>query len=108
MAQTAPQLTVIIQQFRQELEKAGIHAEKILLYGSQRWDTAEEGSDIDLIIISPDWAPFNRRERLELLGIIAARLLEPIQAQGWTPQEIADEKISLFWQEILERESIAV
>jgi hypothetical protein len=90
------------------LEQAGIHCEQILLYGSQRWNTAQEGSDIDLIVISPDWARFNRRERLELLGIIAARLLEPIQAQGWTPQEIASQQISPFWQEILEREAVAV
>lgn len=108
MAQTTPKLTAIIQQFRQALEQAGIHCEQILLYGSQRWHTAQEGSDIDLIVISSDWARFNRRERLELLGIIAARLLEPIQAQGWTPQEIVSQQISLFWQEILEKESVVV
>jgi predicted nucleotidyltransferase len=108
MAQTTPELAVIIKKFRRELEKAGIHPERILLYGSQRWNTAEEGSDIDLIVISSDWSQFNQRERLELLGIVAARLLEPIQAQGWTPQEIANQQISPFWQEILEREAIVV
>ena len=108
MAQTTPELAAVVKKFRQELEKAGIHPEQILLYGSQRWNTAEEGSDIDLIVISPDWVQFNRRERLELLGVIAARLLEPIQAQGWAPQEIADQQISPFWQEILEREAVVV
>ena len=108
MAQTTPELTAIIARFRQELEKVGIHCEQILLYGSQRWDTAAEGSDIDLIVISPDWAPLNGRERLELLGVVAARLLEPIQAQGWTPEEVATRQIGLFWQEILEREAVVV
>jgi predicted nucleotidyltransferase len=55
MAQTAPQLTNIIKKFQNELEKAGIRCEQILLYGSYRWDTAVEGSDLDLIVISPDW-----------------------------------------------------
>ena len=108
MAQTTPELTAIIARFRQELEKVGIHCEQILLYGSHRWATAAEGSDIDLIVISSDWARFNRRERLELLGIVAARLMEPIQAQGWTPQEVATQQISPFWQEILEREAVII
>ncbi len=108
MAQAAPQLTSIIKKFQNELEKAGIRCEQILLYGSYRWDIAVEGSDIDLIVISPDWAAFNRRERLEFLGVIAARLLEPIQAQGWTPQEIATQQISQFWLEILNKEAVTV
>ncbi len=106
MAQATPELTAIIERFRQALEEAGIHCEQVLLYGSQRWDTATEGSDIDLIVVSPDWAPYSWRERSELLGVIAARLLEPIQAQGWTPQEIADRQIGTFWQEILEKEAV--
>lgn len=108
MAQTTPELAVIIKRFKQELERGGIRCERILLYGSQRWDMAEEGSDIDLIVVSPDWVSLSRRERLEMLGMIAARLLEPIQAQGWTPQEIATQQVSRFWQEIIEKEAIAI
>jgi hypothetical protein len=91
-----------------EVEDQGIRCQQILLYGSQRWGTADESSDIDLIIISSDWAPLNWRERLELLGIAAARILQPIQAQGLTPQEIADRQIGSFWQSSLEKEAIIV
>ena len=108
MAQIAPELAAVIERFRESLEKAGIRCEQILLYGSQARGAAQEGSDIDLIVISPDWEPFNWRERLELMGVVAARLLEPIQAQGLTPQEIANRQIGTFWQEILEREAVAV
>ncbi len=88
MAQTTPQLEQIIQRYRAQLEKMGIHPERILLYGSQATGTAREGSDIDLIVISGDWKKYNHRERLELLGVASARILEPVQAQGFTPNEI--------------------
>jgi uncharacterized protein len=108
MVGTTSELAAIADQFQRELEKMGIHSQKILLYGSQRWGTAEEGSDIDLIVVSPDWASYNWRERLELLGVVAARLLQPIQAQGLTPEEISSREISSFWQEILDREAVAL
>lgn len=87
MAQTTPQLEQIIQRYRAQLEKMGIHPERILLYGSQATGTAREGSDIDLIVISGDWKKYNYRERLELLGVASARNSEPVQAQGFTPNE---------------------
>ena len=62
------ELVAQIKRFRESLEKAGIRQQQVLLYGSQRHGTATEGSDIDLIIISPDWDPLSRRERLELLA----------------------------------------
>ena len=67
----------------------GIRSEQVLLFGSQAKGTAHEGSGIDLLIISSAWAPYGERERLELLGIAAARILELVQARGATPDEIA-------------------
>jgi hypothetical protein len=36
-----------------------------------------------------DLARLNLRERLEVLGVAAARLLVPIQAREYTPDEMA-------------------
>lgn len=80
----------------------GIHAEEIMLFGSQVTGSAREGSDIDLIVISNDWENLNQRERLELLGIAAARILEPVQAQGFTPAEISSRMLPHFWERIIE------
>jgi predicted nucleotidyltransferase len=71
----------------------GIRPARILLYGSQATGTAREGSDLDLIVISADWRKYNQRQRLELLGIAAARILEPVQAQGFTPSEIRRKQV---------------
>jgi predicted nucleotidyltransferase len=78
------------------------------VYGSQASGTAREGSDIDLIVISGDWQKYNQRQRLELLGIAAARILEPIQAQGFTPTEIRQRKITPFWEQVMKEQAIKV
>jgi len=75
MAQTTPELRQIVQRYCDQLEKMGIHPEKVMLYGSQATGTAREGSDIDLIVISSDWKKFNQRVRLEILGVASARIL---------------------------------
>jgi predicted nucleotidyltransferase len=108
MAQTTPELDQIIHRFRGQLGKLGIHAEQVLLYGSYANGAAREGSDIDLIVISKDWQNLNMRERLELLGVAAARILEPVQAQGFTPAEISQRKIMPFWEHIIKEQAIAV
>lgn len=86
----------------------GIRPVRILLYGSQATGKAREGSDIDLIIISEDWKKYNHRQRLELLGIASARIMEPIQAQGFTPNEIKNKKITPFWEQIIKEQAVVV
>ncbi len=101
MAEATPELKQIIQRFCAQLEKMGIHPEKVMLYGSQAAGTAREGSDIDLIVISRDWEGYSPRQRLEMLGVAAARILEPVQAQGFTPDEISQNQITPFWAHTL-------
>jgi predicted nucleotidyltransferase len=86
----------------------GIHIERVMLYGSQATQTAQDGSDIDLIIISPDFAPYNQRKRLEMLGVAAVRILESVQANGFTPLEIEKRQLMPFWDQILREQAIAV
>jgi predicted nucleotidyltransferase len=86
----------------------GIRPARVLLYGSQATGTAHEGSDIDLIIISGDWKKYNHRERLELLGIASARIMEPVQAQGFTPSEIRMKKVMPFWEQIIKEQAIVI
>ncbi len=106
MAQTTPELKQIVQRFCAQLEKMGIRPEKVMLYGSQATGRAREGSDIDLVVISRDWEGYSQRERLEMLGVAAARILEPIQAQGFTPDEISKNQITPFWAHVLKEQAI--
>jgi len=108
MAQTTPELKQIVRRFCAQLEKMGIRPEKVMLYGSQVTGTAREGSDIDLIVISSDWQKYSQRERLEILGIASARILEPVQAQGFTPAEISKNQIMPFWAHVLKEQAIVI
>jgi hypothetical protein len=44
----------------------------------------------------------NLRERLEVLGIAAVRIMRPVEAKGYTPEEIEMTSQASFLKEILE------
>jgi predicted nucleotidyltransferase len=86
----------------------GIRVDSVMLFGSQAAGIAHEGSDIDLIVVSHDFAPYSQRERLEMLGVAAARILEPVQANGFTPGEIESHQLMPFWDQVLREQAIAI
>lgn len=77
----------VIAKFKEYLETQGLKVERIILYGSHLRSEAKEWSDIDLIVISSGFKRKDFRERLELLGVAAMHILEPIEAIGLTPEE---------------------
>jgi hypothetical protein len=62
-----------------------------------------EDSDIDLVVVSNNFKDMNIRERLELLGIAAGKVFEPIEAIGYTPDEMESNKKGTFLEVILEQ-----
>ena len=103
MVKTEREIKEIISRYAVELEKLGITSQRILLYGSYAKGIAREDSDIDLLLISELFEVMNIRERLELLGIAAGKVFEPIEAFGYTPEEIEADKRGTFLEEILEQ-----
>ena len=108
MVETTPQLAEIIVRYTDQLQKMGIHVERVMLFGSYASGTPHEGSDIDLVIVSSDWKKYNDIERLETLGIAAGRIMEPVEAIGVTPEEIAMHKLSPFWEQVLSEQAVVV
>ena len=96
----------IIERFKQALNNAGIKPAKIILYGSYAKGNPREYSDIDLIVISEDFEGMNLRERLEILGLAAGKIFEPIEALGYTSKEIESGTKDSFVGEILKSVSI--
>lgn len=101
MAQVRSEIAKIVERYRDQLAAMGIRAERVFLFGSHARGEPREGSDIDLIVVSPDFREKNLRERAELLGVAAARILEPIQALGVTPEEVAARPRAPFLDEVL-------
>lgn len=102
------ELKTIITRYCAELAKMGIRVEKVMLYGSRARRTDQKESDIDLIVISKDWEPYRDRERLEILGVASARILESVQAKGFTPDEISSNRLLPFWEHIIREQAFQV
>lgn len=89
------QLSKIITEYINELEKK-ITVTKAILYGSFAYGQPHVGSDIDLVIISPDFVRMKPLERLEFLSLATRRNRAPIEAIGYTPEEFAQAENYIF------------
>jgi predicted nucleotidyltransferase len=101
MVKTEREIQEIITKYQREIEKLGIRPQKIILFGSYAGGIPREDSDIDVIVIADDFKNMNLRERLELLGIAAGRIYEPIEALGYTQEELNSRMKETFLEAIL-------
>lgn len=76
-----------LDRFREALEKQGVSASKVILYGSYAAGNWREGSDIDVVVVSPDFADKGYWDRIDVLAKAICDVWEPIEAVAMTPQE---------------------
>jgi predicted nucleotidyltransferase len=101
MAKTEREIKEIIKKYKQEIEKLGVRPQKMILFGSYAGGNPREDSDIDVIVVADEFENMNLRERLELLGIAAGRVFEPIEALGYTQEELKNREKETFLEAIL-------
>lgn len=91
----------IIVRFEKILHAKRIEVERIVLFGSYAKGTAHEGSDIDLIVVSPSFEGKNHWERIEILSDAIYDLWAPVEAVAITPKEWeeGDKLVVLFARE---------
>jgi predicted nucleotidyltransferase len=77
----------IIDRLRQGLETRGIKPQRIVLYGSYATGTNKKGSDIDVVVISSDFAAKSYWERVDLLADVLYEIFAPVEAVAMTPDE---------------------
>jgi uncharacterized protein len=74
-------VNVVVRQYLRALAEVGIHAQRAVLFGSHAKGTADEWSDIDLVVIAPELEPLTRRKFVNKLWELRATTdsrVEPI------------------------------
>lgn len=77
----------ILRQFKALLECHKVHVDRLILFGSWAQGTQQEGSDIDVVVISKDFSGKDYWGRISIISDVIYQLLAPIQAVAMTPQE---------------------
>jgi len=99
-----------IKKYVQALVNDGIEVQQVFLYGSHAKNRAHEDSDIDIIVVSENFTGKRLLERLQILGWARRGVPEPVQAYGFTPEEVENRErdLSAFWEEIIDTEAIPI
>ena len=77
----------ILSRFRKAIESQSIRVDKLILFGSYATGANREESDIDVVVISKDFADKDYWERTEILSDAIYEVFEPIEAIALTPEE---------------------
>jgi predicted nucleotidyltransferase len=104
MAEINASVINIVKEFLAQVEGKGIHVESAYLYGSYVKGTANEWSDIDVAVISPDISEDNFDDMVSLTKI-AVKIDSRIEPVPFRPEDFVDED-PLVWE--IKREGIAI
>lgn len=77
----------VIRDFQKALEQEHIRPQKIILFGSYAGGQARPDSDIDLVVISDDFADKDYWQRIDILSAAVYQVFKPIEAVAMTCQE---------------------
>ena len=77
----------ILKRLKEFLEYDNIHVDRLILFGSWAKGTQQEGSDIDVVIVSNDFNGKDYWTRINILSEAIYQVFAPIQAVAMTPQE---------------------
>ena len=77
----------ILSEFKNILQKNGTNVGKMILFGSYAEGHPHEGSDIDIVIISPDFVNKGLWERIKMISKAISIIFQPIEAIPMTPAE---------------------
>ena len=97
-----------LRAFCEQLRRAHITPERILLFGSWARREQREDSNIGVIVVSRDFAGIGLRRRLEILGSAAGRAWVSVQALGYTPDELAAPEKTSFLAIVLAQKTVEV
>ncbi len=76
-----------VAEFRKSIERKGVKISRIVLFGSYATGANRRGSDIDLVVISEDFAGKTYWERIDIISDAVYEVFQPIEATALTDEE---------------------
>jgi len=76
-----PTILIVINRYIEAVKAQGIKVERVVVFGSQATGRTHQWSDIDLLVVSPQFDGMRDRTHINLLWQLAARIdsrIEPI------------------------------
>lgn len=98
MVKKLSEIKEIIAEYKDILKQHHIHITKTILYGSYAKGTPGPYSDIDLVVVSPDFKRMHPLRRQEFLAQMTMDIDAPIEVLGYTPQELRSSPHTVFGQ----------
>ena len=77
----------VLSRFRHALAVRNVRQARMVLFGSHAGATATEASDIDVVVVSQDFAGKSFWERIGILSDAIHEVFAPIEAVALTPDE---------------------
>lgn len=90
----------LIKQTIEHLQKK-ITVQQAILFGSHARGEADEWSDVDLAVISPEFARMSHAKRMDLLVELSLAIDPSVEVRPYTPSDLKEARPSNFLGHIL-------
>ena len=100
----------VMERFKHSLKELNIAVKRMIIFGSHASGKNQEHSDIDVVVISDDFRDMNLLRRQEIIGLALARakILEPIEALGYTEEEYDSKEEGTFISDEVKSKGVQV
>jgi len=98
MVKNTSEIKTILRRYKSELKKDRVRVSKMFLYGSYARGQAHSYSDIDVIVVSPDFKRYSLLKRQEYLAVKTMSVDAPLEVIGYTPEEFEKSANTVFGQ----------
>lgn len=100
MVRTKDEVLKIVQDYVEFIEEI-FYVKKAYVFGSYINGRPNEWSDIDVAIVSPDFAHMSRHLAMKLLGKMSRRFDDSIEAIAFTEKDVTSPIIGTLAREVL-------
>jgi predicted nucleotidyltransferase len=111
MLKSRSEIEVVVACYLEALQEQNVDVERVYLYGSHLHGTANEWSDVDVIVVSPTFRGKTAWERAQITGTARYHTFcgtrESVEALAKTPEEVEECHAASFLAGIL-REAVVV